>query len=220
MERPARTYPAAFIDAMAVGEDGIIDLAKWLLGLPGKAPLACIVPTAGQTGDSAAMRALAASGFQVLSYGQMLNQRVPQGARYLAAWPDVATLDRIESRYPSAVAVAPWVLDHAEIWRAARSPVEIYGALARPGPTLEPLVEAALETLISLSNASNGLASYNRDYAVVIFRKLRKQTGLTWDPAQVGAYAAAHGWDIGDAAALGVLSEQRRPAKDCRVQQV
>ena len=128
----------------------------------------------------------------------------------LALWTDDKILEGIEDRWrPPAICAIPWNGSDIDGWVAAFGPVEIRtGAAADAVVVSNPVVIEALRSLTSSVNLGTGLSHpSDRDAAVGAFRALRN-AGERFDPAEVRAWAAAHGWNQRHATELAEIAQK------------
>lgn len=198
MLRPTTDYPAAYTHVEGSQEPEVARLLEWL-GLPiHKVAVVCPDVRSQRT---AVPQALKRSGALIYSVKDGWARKVP----VLALWLDDRQLTRVEGTNPAKVALAAWSLADIDIWRRARSPVELAGAEVPERVALDPVVQVAMESVAMMSNPANGLASYNRSNAVQAFRVLRRN-GYTWDPIECAVVMANSGWNLVDAREFAKLS--------------
>jgi len=119
----------------------------------------------------------------------------------LAVWPDKTLLGRIDTpTRVKVVCVIPAAEADIRVWRDARGAVDLLG-LAPPGqvPTLHPVVEAALHTLVDLY--SSLIHPSDKERAIEIFEALEREGGedCSWVSDDVEAWIWAHGWSASEA---------------------
>lgn len=205
MRRTPNHYRCAIAYTEGAHDPEIVKLCEWLSEQPGE--LLIVAHTVNQLTRSKMSARLINGGAPALSLRQLddFRHRPPRTPKVLALWPTVRLLGSVEEWEPQAVAVAPWNLERIDLWRLARQPDDVLGGTTTATIELDPVVRAALNTLANLSNANNGLTSYNRTSAVQVFRTLRKG-GYTWERNHVAAFMANAGWRLADADELGQLA--------------
>jgi hypothetical protein len=139
----------------------------------------------------------------------------------LAIYPTKRLLDIVDGLIGiTDVLVIPWTLDEVQYWIDTWSAIELgpgieYKPSKLPPSALNPIVEAALESLTNRVNLSTGiLHPLDRAAAIELFRILRG-AGITYDPGQVRAWLVSRGrWNPRDAddvaeVASGILAGKR-----------
>lgn len=145
------------------------------------------------------------------------DARLAPGAATLAVWPSDRLLERLEHAHPRALCVVPWNEQDVAEWLASYGPCDLRTDEEAPEATLSsPVVEAALVDLTVLVNLTTGLGHpSDRDAAVSLFRIL-KDGGYSWDPAEVRAWAASHGWGVKGAKELEHVASAVREGRRIR----
>ena len=94
-------------------------------------------------------------------------------------------------------------------WVAADSPVELRSGSAAPASSIpNAIVIEALKSLTSSVNLGTGLGHpSDHDAAVWTFRALM-EAGVPFDPDEVRAWAASHGWRMAAADELGDFAQR------------
>jgi hypothetical protein len=189
---------------------------QWLLTFgDGTENALIIAPTKSQysSGDLAevlgsAARTLAGGGTVTAAGGRRIRGATQQTLRRLAgwrggpvllAWPDArAIADVADDPRVSAICVIPWVYDEVATWAVGTRAVNLSDRSDGPmPPTIEdPVVAAAMRSLTSRVNLSTGLLHpMDKAAAVEAFRILNRGRH-TWEPAEIEAWAMAHGWSL------------------------
>ena len=205
-----RRYAAAYTHVKASREDEILLLTKWLeVPIPA---VTIVAPGKQNLQRSGVVQKLIAAGASATSTRQ---RAWGQGANVLALWLDDSDLAEIEASLPAKIALAPWILSETEIWRRSRAPIELSGADVPKPASMDPVVRAAMNTVVTHSNPNNGCHSYNRDGAVHAFRVLRR-AGYVWDPVETAVVMAQGGWRLDDAREFAKLAADMLAGKALR----
>jgi hypothetical protein len=127
----------------------------------------------------------------------------------LAVWKNDRTLDKIDDLRAPAICVITWSKGELEQWKAAWGPVDLRAGRAVEAAEISNLVVLrALEGLTSLVNLGTGLGHpSDRSAAINTFRILKKN-GEDYDPDEIRAWAARHGWMAEDATELAEVASK------------
>lgn len=150
----------------------------------------------------------------------ILDRRMPfefTEGPILAVWKKDSTLDKIDDLRAPAICVITWIKGELEKWKAAWGPIDLRAGEAVPAAEISnPVVRRALEGLTSLVNIGTGLGHpSDRSAAIRTFRIL-KANGEQYDPDEVRAWAASHGWTAEDATELGEVASKVAAGKRLR----
>lgn len=127
----------------------------------------------------------------------------------LALWTNDQILEAIEDAFPAAICAIPWARRGIANWVQAWGPVDLrtgqHGARAEIS---NPVVEAAMQSLTSRVNLSTGLGHPNDRTAAIEMLRVLKKAGEEFDPSEIRAWAASHGWRPKDASELEEIAEK------------
>jgi len=172
-----------------------------------------LAPAIGANGVTALQknRRIRASGIDIELFTERTLRMTYRHGPALAVWADDKQLDKIENLGATAIGVIPWNCADITTWKRAWNPVDL-----RTGDTpntaaatiTNPVVLAALQSLTTRVNLSTGLGHpSDKAAASQLFIALRN-AGERFDPDQVHAWAASHGWRANHARQLGELAQK------------
>lgn len=139
------------------------------------------------------------------------------GGPVLAAWPDDKSVAAIDQDFRvEALCVIPWLYEWVQSWAVGRRAIDLLALdeKVRAPRISDPVVEQAMRSLTISVNLSTGLSHpSDRAAAIETFRALKKAR-ISWEPAEIEAWAIDNGWSVDDARTLrdvaqGVLNGRR-----------
>jgi hypothetical protein len=140
----------------------------------------------------------------------------------LGVWVDDNQLDKLENLGAPALCAIPWNRADIDAWKRAWNPTDLRTGdkpHATEATIANPVVLAALESLTTRVNLSTGLGHpSDKAAAVQLFLALRNG-GERFDPGQVHAWAASHGWRAAHARQLGELAQKITDGKTVKAGQ-
>jgi hypothetical protein len=155
-----------------------------------------------------------------LTFKVILDRRMPfefTEGPILAVWKKDSTLEKIDDLRAPAICVITWIKGELQKWKDAWGPIDLRaGEAVQAREISNPVVRRALEGLTALVNIGTGLSHpSDRSSAVNTFRIL-KANGEPYDPDEVRAWAASHGWSAEDATELGDVASKVAAGKRLR----
>ena len=198
----------AWLVRRAVAGDG--RAALFLPSLQQIEPLAAAIGDRGVAALKKSRRLIANGADIELFTDRTLRVSYRQGP-VLGVWVDDKQLDKLENLGAPALCAIPWNRADIDAWKRAWNPTDLRTGdrphTADPAVT-NPVVLAALESLTIRVNLSTGLGHpSDKAAAVQLFLALRNG-GERFDPDQVHAWAASHGWRAAHARQLGELARK------------
>jgi hypothetical protein len=128
----------------------------------------------------------------------------------LAVWVDDGQMEKLERARPVAIFAITWNKDDLEHWDAAWAPADPRAGIPAGGPPAlsNPVVTEAMEDLTARVNLSTGIGHPSDRSAAVAMFGLLQDAGEPYEPAEIRAWATAHGWRPDHARRLAEIGEK------------
>lgn len=126
----------------------------------------------------------------------------------LAVWANDDMVSKVERISPPAVCAIPWSDRDLSVWKAAWSPPDPRaGTSTGAAPTISnTVVRVAMQSLTIRVNLSSALSHPSDKTAAGSTLKTLVRGGEQFEPAEIEAWAVAHGWQQEDAKRLAEMA--------------